>query len=204
MRCKNCGWNNPSERMVCEKCNSSLGVSEISEDGKRKTIRESSSVKLKNLGVGEDVESADRENSICENCGYPIMSGGQYCPQCGTDVVKAPSMPSSDNNERKTILPSRRSCCTLIMVAEPGEKLSDDNALLSFSGNEIILNRGNTEPKNNTITSREQAIITCENRKWYIQDKSELQTTFIRPGEKTEIKDGDIILLGDRRFRFNS
>ena len=201
MRCKNCGWNNPSGKMVCEKCNSSLDVSEIVEG--RKTLREISGVKSDNMVENDIVQSRDND-SVCKNCGYPIMPGSLHCPQCGANAEDSSSKSSSVADARKTILPGRHSVCTLKFISEPNENISEDNALLSFSGSEIILNRGNTEPNNNTITSKEQARLVYENHKWYIQDKSELQTTYVRPGEKIEIKDGDVILLGDRRFRFNS
>ena len=200
MRCKNCGWNNPSGKMVCEKCNSSLDVSEIVEG--RKTLREVSGMQSDNMVENDIVKSRDNDSG-CKNCGYPIMAGSINCPQCGAGNDDSSSK-SSLGDTRMTILPNRRSICSLRFISEPNENISEDSALLSFSGSEIILNRGNTEPDNNTITSKEQARLVYENHKWYIQDKSELQTTFVRPGEKMEIKDGDIILLGDRRFRFNS
>ena len=199
MRCKNCGWNNPSGKMVCEKCNLSLDVSEIVEG--RKTLREVPGMKSDNLVENDNVKLRDND-LVCKNCEYPIMPGSLHCPQCGANADDL-SLKYSSADARKTISPGRRSVCTLKFIFEPNENISEENALLSFSGKEIILNRGNTEPDNNTITSKEQARLVCENHKWYIQDKSELQTTFVRPGEKMEIKDGDIILLGDRRFRFN-
>jgi len=72
---------------------------------------------------------------------------------------------------------------------------------LVFSGEEIILNRDNTDEGNMTITSKEQAVLTYENKKWYLQDRSEQKTTFVT--EKIELKPGDIIVLGNRRFEFD-
>ncbi|GHV48545.1 hypothetical protein FACS1894181_04590 [Bacteroidia bacterium] len=73
---------------------------------------------------------------------------------------------------------------------------------MSFTGESVVLNRANTEPDNLTITSKEQALLIFENEKWYIQDRSEHQTTFIRASERIELKRGDIIMLGNRRFEF--
>lgn len=55
---------------------------------------------------------------------------------------------------------------------------------LVFSGEEIILNRDNTDEGNMTITSKEQAVLTYENKKWYLQDRSEQKTTFVYTTEK--------------------
>ena len=75
---------------------------------------------------------------------------------------------------------------------------------LSFSGDEVVLNRGNLEQNNLSITSRTQATITCEDGRFYIIDGSDFKTTFVQAKNKTELHDGDIILMGDRMFEFQS
>ena len=45
--------------------------------------------------------------------------------------------------------------------------------------------------------------LVCEDGQWYIQDKSAQHTTFIYAGEKTALKDGDVILMGNRQFIFH-
>jgi hypothetical protein len=40
------------------------------------------------------------------------------------------------------------------------------------------------------------------NGKWYIKNLSEKKSTFIFAGDCTELNDGDILLIGDRRFVF--
>lgn len=72
-----------------------------------------------------------------------------------------------------------------------------------YEGQEVVLNRANTEENNASITSRRQAVVTNENGHWYIEDQSEQQTTFVRAGKKIELHDGDIILLGNRLFEFH-
>lgn len=69
-------------------------------------------------------------------------------------------------------------------------------------GERISLNRENIDPSNNTITSQTQAELSFEDGKWYLVDKSEQKTTFILATGKTMLKDGDIILMGDRRIIF--
>ena len=64
------------------------------------------------------------------------------------------------------------------------------------------MNRDNSEPDNRTITSKEQAELTCEDGKWYVLNKSELGSTYIECNRKIEILSGDVIVMGDRRFKF--
>ena len=91
--------------------------------------------------------------------------------------------------------------CRLSMIPNTNEETPASP--LVFSGEEIILNRDNTDEGNMTITSKEQAILTYENKKWYLQDRSEQKTTFVYTTEKIELKPGDIIVLGNRRFEFD-
>lgn len=73
---------------------------------------------------------------------------------------------------------------------------------VSYSGQEIELNRANTDQNNNSITSRVQAVLTCEDGEWYIENRSELQTTLLRVDRKMKLEDGDVIVLGNRMFEF--
>ncbi len=93
--------------------------------------------------------------------------------------------------------------CSIQPLADVGEN-GQFFKKFEFGSVEIVLRRNNTEPSNSSITSKEQALLTFEDGKWYIEDKSTFQTTFVRAGRKTQLQDGDIILLGDRRFVFNA
>lgn len=73
----------------------------------------------------------------------------------------------------------------------------------TFEAASVVLNRQNTEPDNNSITSKQQAVISFEDGKWYIEDKSSFHTTFIRVTKKTMLEDGDILVLGNREFKFS-
>ena len=53
------------------------------------------------------------------------------------------------------------------------------------------------------LTSRQQAIVTRIDGRWYIEDKSEQKTTFVQAAKRIELHDGDIILLGNRLFEFH-
>ena len=89
---------------------------------------------------------------------------------------------------------------TLKPVAWDNEK--KEPAELSFVGDSVQLNRGNTDPSNNTITSKVQAEITYDNGSWFLEDKSSQGTTFVQAGKKTAIENGTVIMLGNRKFIF--
>ncbi len=89
---------------------------------------------------------------------------------------------------------------TLAPIAREEETL--EKTLMSYEGESVTLNRANTDTENYSITSKEQAVVTCEDGKWYIEDRSAQHTTFVLARRKMEIQPGDTILLGNRMFVF--
>jgi hypothetical protein len=177
MRCKNCGWENPAGNARCEKCDAAI---------------------VAGNEAGEVFDS--RKTAVgCPECGYPQRAGDASCPNCGhASRVNVP-----EAGGKGTINPWARheGTCSLTMLPREGEKLRDPSR--SFTGDEILLTRENTEPENHAITSKVQAELVRENGTWYIRDKSALKTTFVYAGERRALKSGDIVLLGDRLFEFN-
>lgn len=90
--------------------------------------------------------------------------------------------------------------CTLKPIAWQGEEVSYNP--VTYSGQTVVLSRANTDANNNSITSREQAVLTCEDGEWYLENRSELRTTFLRVNGRVKLTSGDIIVLGNREFVF--
>lgn len=166
----------------------------------------------------------------CPKCGRQNPVGSRFCSQCGTDLdapaqapVQAPAqapaqapnnpimaapMPGVGNaggarggTVNPWMKPSNGAYCTLKPVAWDGENVQHQT--LSFSGQSIMLNRANTDPNNQSITSAEQAELTFEDGEWYIIDKSAMHTTYVMAGRKLKLQKGDTIILGNRLFEFN-
>lgn len=177
------------------------------------------------------VQTSDDDLVPCSNpeCGYLNAKMAKVCPKCKTPLQQAVTSLTSDESSEKinninstarvqyavdpltkgTIDPYRKlttltPACAFEMVKKEGESIDDDSISKKFEFNNetIALNRQNLDEKNNSITSKVQAELSYENGKWYLTDKSELKTTFIQVSGKTELRNGDIILMGDRRFIF--
>ena len=212
MRCSNCGWDNAAHNAQCEKCGAPIINANESEE-----FHTPESQYPKRFDPSKTAEG-------CAECGYPVRFGDTSCPNCGisfggeiqepprqepTPPRQEPTPPRQEPTPpislEGTIPPWKMfaptSACSLSLITRDGEEPSKSS--LEFSGDVIQLNRGNTEPNNQTITSKVQAELTFENGAWYIQDKSALKTTYVYVGDKVELKQGDTILLGNRLFLFN-
>lgn len=162
------------------------------------------------------------------DCGYPNLGGAQICAMCkrpllsevtpvagepGKSNYKGTQLPPLQNNNNQshghTIDPYRVKnyedlTCYLQLLNKDGEVIEDDVKEFTYDTEPLPLNRDNLDPDNMTITGRTQAELTYENGKWFLKDASDLKTTFIRVSESTELKEGDILLMGDRKFVFST
>ena len=155
----------------------------------------------------------------CPECAYIYSSRATVCPKCGRPNHKkekeAPAatnpvtMKTDTGNYSGTIDPYRNSLsgnkitCGLTPVPGIGDKDNQPQRIFAFDDKPIELNRDNLDPGNKNITGKIQATIVYENGQWYLEDKSEQKTTFLQVSEKTALKEGDIIVMGDRKFIFN-
>ena len=156
----------------------------------------------------------------CPNrhCGYPVSAGMKVCPVCHTPIGRPDSPDGNSGNggpadrpsgnastpKADTInpwaKPTKDSFCTLQRI--PWEDEMANYAPINYPGEIIALTRANTDANNNTITSKTQAVLTLENGEWFIENKSQLQTTLLRVDRKMKLEDGDVIVLGNRMFKF--
>lgn len=147
---------------------------------------------LKDLGIDETVK--------CAKCGEEVSIDFAYCPKCG-ERIHLPTVRAIRHKPTPPPEPPKPKCHLTII---PEEEEKADFAPIDYEGTSVILTRENTEPDNRTITSKEQAELICEDGKWYILNKSELGSTYLEANRKLELQQGDIIVLGDRRFKFEA
>ena len=148
------------------------------------------------------VVSVEKTCAYCKNI---VPEAAHFCPNCGASLTNAGKNP--DDTVKPWVRVDQMQTpetpeCSLTFISKDDEPAND--ATLRFSGNAVQLNRGNTEPANQTITSKVQAELTFENDQWYLQDKSALKTTYIYAGDRIGLKSGDVIVLGNRSFTFKN
>ena len=201
-----------ARRTVNESAGINVGRPTVYEQGEGETCPECGYPVLPDMAEcpncghsGRVADDAGSRSQNCPKCNHENRKDAFYCSHCGYELQrKEPERQARPDYGRKTITPwemQKTLCsCRLAMIPNHNEEITAPP--LTFSGEEIILNRSNTDADNMTITSKEQAVLTYENNKWYIQDKSEQKTTFVYTIEKIELNPGDIIVLGNRRFEF--
>lgn len=232
MRCLYCGWDNAQGKENCEKCGKPLGGRSAeepkSESSSKQNNHDKPTDKMVNIDPKStiyrmpenlsstsgkvDLKKTVREALVsakkneCPICGLPLDSDGS-CPSCGKiEESTEPVEKKVSDDLKKTKRPERkvaveRSSFTLTPISEStGEPEGNE---IQYNGSSVMLNRDNTDPKNDTITSRNQAEIVCEDGKWMIKDESELKTTFVQAARRIELQKGDLILLGNQLFRFD-
>ena len=91
MRCSNCGWTNPEGLSKCRKCNQTLCASETLDAPKA----------IINIPKSEETVGQ------CLKCGYPLVEGADYCPNCGCQKVEMPEVEIAETvsvQNRKTVV----------------------------------------------------------------------------------------------------
>lgn len=223
MKCHFCNWDNPEGRTKCEKCGHELQSDAVelpSHVHERPTIRKSADSPASNLKKTINESEFKRQKdcingtvsevkNICPNCHLELEDG--ECPSCGymdknNDKQKTENKMNVNKNKETQRWDPKAEIVKGRFVLTPlsGKTREPENDPISFAGNEIELNRENTDPGNSTITSKTQAIVTFENGKWAISDESELRSTFVQAARKIELENGDLILLGNQLYRFDS
>lgn len=176
--CPKCGYPVLGTFTTCPGCGSPLG------GGAAETPKKTAAQEIEELDI----------KTTCDKCGKEVSVTYSFCPYCNEPIRQKTVFV-----RRHNIAPPKPKC-SLTVIPDEGEGIEARKN--SYEGNQVMLTRENTEPENRSITSKEQAELVCEEGKWYILNHSELCTTAVEAGRKLEIQPGDVIVLGDRRFKF--
>ncbi|OWY26248.1 hypothetical protein C7N43_38795 [Sphingobacteriales bacterium UPWRP_1] len=166
----------------------------------RTTMKDSRS--NRETGNQEDLSGKTRK---CK-CGYPLRPGEVICPNCGTNnsepyVVqqKIEEVPVKQPNLAKTSSIESMN----FGLKQPKFRLSllKGKKALVFEGN-TMLNRETLDSNNQSISKGEHAVIEFKDNKWLLRDTSSNGATFVQVTQLAELKDKDLIMIGNVIYRF--
>ena len=192
--CPNCGYPVVGNFDSCPNCGTSLGAAQTAIQQPVQNIQQPVQKMTEDLGldIAEEVK--------CEKCGTMVSLDFSFCPKCG-ERIHLPTVRAIKHKPTPPPEPPKPKC-HLTIIPEEGE--ITEAFTNDYEGDSIILNRENTEKDNRTITSKEQAELICEEGKWYVINRSELGSTYLEANRKLAIEPGDVLVLGDRRFKFEA
>lgn len=151
-----------------------------------------------NCDTVEDYDrGGDRHHETYRDDRYPSRTERQYASP------RQPS-PNSGNSFKKTVAPGRFTRNQIRFSAlNPYEDPSFEPLELQYCEEENLLNRASVEADNPTISRNQHALLTMENGKWYLENKSSALATSLVLAGKHEIQDGDIVIIGNRIFKIS-
>lgn len=139
----------------------------------------------------------------CLKCKKSVPANYVYCPYCAESIPQ-PTIDIFSHKDSLSFAEEEKDSYrrfSLTPVVGEGE-LPQEPRQFDLLENKLILNRDNTSPGNRTITTKEQAEISFSEDKWILENRSEYDSTFVAATRPIELQPGDIILIGDQRFRF--
>ena len=199
--CPHCGYPVVGDFTSCPNCGTSLAPAPTAiQQPIQQPVQQPVQLPVQQpvQKVAEDLGLDIEEEVKCEKCGTMVSIDFCFCPKCG-ERIHLPTVRAIKHKPVAPPEPPKPKCC-LTIIPEEGE--TTEAIRNDYEGDSIILNRENTEKDNRTITSKEQAELICEDGKWYVLNHSELVSTYLEANRKLAIEPGDVIVLGDRRFRF--
>ena len=200
IRCAFCQTLNPPGAKKCKRCNASLERSVV-QDHEANRIRRG---KIMIKEDSEQIQPTQREEADeliykCPECGYLLRSGSNECPNCRNKVRQKNPLKNEESNQSKVVWNINESEFRIGLCDKNGQ-ISDAK---SYTTDDIILGREELFPGNNNI-SRLHIHITNEDGNWYIEDVSSTHQTFLIVKKKTRIENGDILVLGNKFFCFET
>lgn len=202
MRCNNCGFDNTPDRVRCVKCNAPLKGSMISQEDVQPASSDSD---LSGTIKGKQIKENPWD---CPKCGRPVVPNTPECNNC--DYIFGSTGQEADDTENNYKDKKRNKIKGTIDPYEQGfilkpvaTKYEDEIPELKFKMNDekIKIGRENLDADNNTISAN-QAEFEFRNGKIYIKNTSKKHTTFVLANDYIELNDGDVIMMGNRKFVF--
>lgn len=209
IRCNFCGTINPAGARKCSSCNASLEGSVIRNrpnPGNARNFNHREYNPYSEMRPKTEYEESTgnhaQENNCCPHCGYPLRKGASSCPnpECPTHNSHQKKTEKENVSQNKAETVGAWNATPCFRIGPCGKDGSISNAK-EYETEEITLGRDELLPGNNVISHKHIHLIN-EDGQWYVEDVSSTHQTFISVKGKMPIENGDVLVLGNKFFRF--
>ncbi len=228
-RCENCGFSNNDEAVRCIKCNYMLSAqSGVDFGGEKSPVKsdESSQTQPTKVGIRVHTPAWDEQpahtnatGGNCPQCEYPARTGETVCVRCGTSLHSSPlesapvhtaspastvppAVPNADTSKTvRRVVPETKKGYRLVAISLEDET---EQRSIPLAGAHIVMNRDLLDSGNNSISRSGHASLSFRDGQWWLENLSSLKSTFIQVNQPQQIREGDVILIGDRLFKFKA
>jgi hypothetical protein len=197
VRCQNCGYNNQSNAPKCIKCQTLLSGAEeevtppVPEEEVKLPVKTSKGGKTQR-DVQINVKPWDNwTGEIGVRNSEPIIT-----PK--PTVVPEPPQINDSGKTMRRVVPTSKTCSLVALSMDDESELRS----VSLKGENVLLNRDILDAGNTSISRKGHATLVFKDGAWWIENLTELKTTFIQVNSPVKLADGDVLLLGDALFRF--
>ncbi|MDG1279303.1 MAG: FHA domain-containing protein [Algoriphagus sp.] len=233
MRCAECGKSNPENSKICGTCGTKLTDLKSSGVKSGNPIHRPLTDDTYDSGTPTLMGKPSNSHSWDEPLDYreikkdskfekefSLKSNIDTCPDCGhyplykeNKQIICPNCEFLGGQKNEELNPNGYR-----IKSEPTQKIEgftlpgEDNFSLTnlktnqkikFDLAEVVLNRTSLESENSSISRDKHAVISQINGKWYIQDLSTHQATYVQVIGQIPLVSGTVILMGNQFFKFD-
>lgn len=193
MRCINCGWNNPDGLRRCQKCNQPLPVlpkvEEVSEASRPvKPVKEDSHYKSTQRDVRATTVDETKEGMRSTVLSVDPNFGDAPGSEVRHGIIQEDAVPEKPIREETK---DNSEVGFKLVPVDGGDPIACVGS--PFIVNQSVLSGAAVDPEF-------QAELSVLNGCLFVEDKSQLRSTYILVKKKMVVERGDVLLIGGRRF----
>lgn len=190
VRCQNCGYTNQDNAQKCIKCQTPLS---LTEQVNKPPVQEEIKQPVKASKAGKTQRDVQYTGKPWDDWTGDIGVRNPEPP-----VVPQPTVNNDTGKTMRRVVPSSKTCSLVALSMDDERELRT----VSLKGENVLLNREVVDAGNTSISRKGHANLVFRNGAWYIENLTELKTTFIQVNGPVKLTNGDVLLLGDSLFRF--
>lgn len=173
IRCQKCGYSNQATAQKCVKCQTPLlSPGEAANQ------------------VAKPLKNGDTQSDIQFN-----RKPWDEKPELD---VKPPVGVVDTHKTMRRFVPNATPCALAPLSIDGQRELT----LIPLKGESVILNRDLLDQGNRSISRNGHASLVFKEGAWWIENLTEMKTTFVQVNRPVKLTDGDVVLIGDTLYRF--